>query len=207
MKKQEDIILGNRIKEIRIRLNYDQKRFAKEIGAPVSALSNWENGRNKPNMDRLTKIAQLGNISVAELLQGNDSEKYTNFFNKKFKNENKNNSELFRNIKDHEDNLRLIFKILTKNHEYTEDNAIILYNKAIEYILAIVLDYPISIFLSPILSTVSTIQSTWYLFNTAQRKELSLILSDLETIINKYSEEDNHIHFVFEDDYSSFYVN
>ena len=115
MKKQEDIILGNRIKEIRIKLNYDQKRFAKEIGAPVSALSNWENGRNKPNMDRLTKIAQLGNISVAELLQGNDDEKYTNFFNKKFKNENKNNSELFRNIKEHEDNLRLIFKILSQN--------------------------------------------------------------------------------------------
>ena len=68
MKKQEDIILGNRIKEIRIKLNYDQKRFANEIGATVSALSNWENGRNKPNMDRLSKIAQLGDTTVTELL-------------------------------------------------------------------------------------------------------------------------------------------
>ena len=31
MKKKEDIILGKRIKDIRINLNYDQKRFAKEI--------------------------------------------------------------------------------------------------------------------------------------------------------------------------------
>lgn len=207
MKKQEDIILGNRIKEIRIKLNYDQKRFAKEIGATVSALSNWENGRNKPNMDRLIKIAQLGNISVTELLERNDAEKYNDYFTRKFKDTENVHPEIFREIKEHEDNLRLIFKILTQNHEYTEDNALILYNRAIDYILAIVLDYPISIFLTPILSTVSTIQSTWSLFNAAQKKELSLILSDLETIINKYSEEDKPIHFVFEDDYSSFYVN
>ena len=74
MKKQEDIILGNRIKEIRIKLNYDQKRFAQEIGATVSALSNWENGRNKPNMEKLSKIANLGNTSVEALLSNSKKE-------------------------------------------------------------------------------------------------------------------------------------
>ena len=64
MKKKEDIILGKRIKDIRINLNYDQKRFAKEIGATVSALSNWENGRNKPNMEKLSNIAKIGDTSV-----------------------------------------------------------------------------------------------------------------------------------------------
>lgn len=74
MKKQEDIILGNRIKEIRIKLNYDQKRFAQEIGATVSALSNWENGRNKPNMEKLSKIADLGNTSVEQLISNSKKE-------------------------------------------------------------------------------------------------------------------------------------
>lgn len=74
MKKQEDIILGNRIKEIRFKLNYDQKRFAQEIGATVSALSNWENGRNKPNMEKLSKIANLGNTSVEELISNSKKE-------------------------------------------------------------------------------------------------------------------------------------
>ena len=69
MKKKEDIILGKRIKDIRINLNYDQKRFAKEIGATVSALSNWENGRNKPNMEKLSNIAKIGDTSVKELLR------------------------------------------------------------------------------------------------------------------------------------------
>lgn len=68
MKKKEDIILGKRIKDIRISLNYDQKRFAKEIGATVSALSNWENGRNKPNMEKLSKIAKIGDTTVEKLL-------------------------------------------------------------------------------------------------------------------------------------------
>ena len=61
-------MLGNRIKDIRISLNYDQKSFAKEIGATVSALSNWENGRNKPNMEKLSNIAKIGNTTVEELL-------------------------------------------------------------------------------------------------------------------------------------------
>lgn len=74
MKKQEDIILGNRIKEIRIKLNYDQKRFAQEIGATVSALSNWENGRNKPNMEKLSKIANLGNTTVEDLISNSKKE-------------------------------------------------------------------------------------------------------------------------------------
>jgi len=84
MKKQEDIILGNRIKEIRIKLNYDQKRFANEIGATVSALSNWENGRNKPNMDRLSKIAQLGDTTVTELLADSSNEQFLIFFKKRW---------------------------------------------------------------------------------------------------------------------------
>ena len=84
MKKQEDIILGNRIKEIRIKPNYDQKRFANEIGATVSALSNWENGRNKPNMDRLSKIAQLGDTTVTELLADSSNEQFLIFFEKRW---------------------------------------------------------------------------------------------------------------------------
>ena len=78
MKKKEDIMLGNRIKDIRIRLNYDQKRFAKEIGATVSALSNWENGRNKPNMEKLSNIAKIGNTTVEELLYGDVIRSYFN---------------------------------------------------------------------------------------------------------------------------------
>ena len=67
-KKQEDILLGKRIKHIRVSLNMDQKTFSEKIGSTVSALSNWENGRNKPNDIMLNAIANSANISVDELL-------------------------------------------------------------------------------------------------------------------------------------------
>lgn len=52
--------LGQRIKMIRSELNLSQKELAEKIGATVSAVSNWECGRNNPNtimMQRLDKLA------------------------------------------------------------------------------------------------------------------------------------------------------
>jgi XRE family transcriptional regulator len=101
MKKKEDIILGKRIKDIRIKLNYDQKRFAKEIGATVSALSNWENGRNKPNMEKLSNIAKTGDMTVEELLYG---DVISSYFNEHWKNliENEDISKEYYNINQEE---------------------------------------------------------------------------------------------------------
>lgn len=71
MKKREDIILGKRIREIRNNLGLDQREFAEKINATVSALSNWENGRNKPKDGTLNKIAELSKIPPVALLYGN----------------------------------------------------------------------------------------------------------------------------------------
>ena len=73
--KDEDFKLGQRIKSIRLGDNksnkkYKQKEFAEMINATVQALSNWENGRNKPNDFRLQAIADFAGISVNELLYG-----------------------------------------------------------------------------------------------------------------------------------------
>ncbi|MGH1760040.1 helix-turn-helix domain-containing protein [Enterococcus gallinarum] len=74
-KKPEDIAIGQRIKDIRAFLKMDQKTFANTIGCTVSALSNWENGRNKPNDIMLREIAKIGSVSVRYLLTGQDNEK------------------------------------------------------------------------------------------------------------------------------------
>lgn len=71
-KKEEDIEIGNRIRRIRNELNMDQKDFAKKIGATVSALSNWENGRNKPKMNIVNNISELSNTDPYEILYGNE---------------------------------------------------------------------------------------------------------------------------------------
>lgn len=52
--------LGQRVKAIRSELNLSQKELAEKIGTTVSAVSNWECGRNNPNsvmIQRLDKLA------------------------------------------------------------------------------------------------------------------------------------------------------
>lgn len=59
--------VGLRIKSIRKGLGLNQSDFAKKINATVPAVSNWENGRNLPNSERLKEIADLEKISVKDL--------------------------------------------------------------------------------------------------------------------------------------------
>ena len=68
MTEINNIILGRRIRAIRNSLKLDQKQFAKKLDITVSALSNWECGRNKPKEMFLEKIAALGNTTVDEMM-------------------------------------------------------------------------------------------------------------------------------------------
>lgn len=70
--------IGNRILSIRERLGLNQNEFADKINATVSAVSNWENGRNKPNKKRLKSISEIGGITVANLLGEDDSNEKSN---------------------------------------------------------------------------------------------------------------------------------
>ena len=52
--------LGQRLKAIRSELNFSQKELSEKIGTTISAVSNWECGRNNPNsvmVQRLDKLA------------------------------------------------------------------------------------------------------------------------------------------------------
>ncbi|MGO4994949.1 helix-turn-helix domain-containing protein [Jeotgalibaca porci] len=64
--------VGSRIKKVRLDLGEKTEDFGKHF-SPVanrSLVSAWENGRYLPNAERLKKIAELGSISVEELLYG-----------------------------------------------------------------------------------------------------------------------------------------
>ena len=68
--------VGHRIKTIRTQKGLTMKEFGKLIEeAAQSLVTRWENGTSIPNNERLKKIADLGGISVNELLYG-DFESY-----------------------------------------------------------------------------------------------------------------------------------
>lgn len=68
--------IGKRIKQIRLELGLSMTKFGEKIdnNNPVKSgvISNWENGKQIPNKERIKKISTLGNISVNELLYGSD---------------------------------------------------------------------------------------------------------------------------------------
>lgn len=60
--------VGKRIKSIRLRNGMNLEDFGNLFWVSKSNVSKWENGRQLPNKLRLKKIAELGNITVDELL-------------------------------------------------------------------------------------------------------------------------------------------
>lgn len=67
--------VGQRVKSIRLSLGKNLGEFGKLVGgASDSIVSRWEKGVSIPNNKRLKKIAELGNISIDQLLYGNFEE-------------------------------------------------------------------------------------------------------------------------------------
>jgi transcriptional regulator with XRE-family HTH domain len=63
--------VGIRIRNIRQSNGLSQSSFGEKVGnAHKSLVSKWERGENLPNNERINTIAELGNISVNELLHG-----------------------------------------------------------------------------------------------------------------------------------------
>ena len=61
-------IFCTRLKELRIENNFTQKVLAEKLNTTNSAVCDWEKGRTQPDLQMLTKIANLFSVSVDYLL-------------------------------------------------------------------------------------------------------------------------------------------
>lgn len=67
--ERENKAIGKRIKAIRLSLGLTGKEFGHLIdNASSGVVANWENGVNKPNVERLRRIAEIGLMTVDELI-------------------------------------------------------------------------------------------------------------------------------------------
>ena len=64
-------VIGNRIEAIRLQLGETMEQFGERFNTSKGTVNNWEKGRNLPNKANIASIAQLGGMSVEELLHGN----------------------------------------------------------------------------------------------------------------------------------------
>ena len=63
-------VVGKNIKEKRKSLNITQEELAEKLSVTRQAVSSWENGKTEPDIEMLTKIAQIFDISIDELIYG-----------------------------------------------------------------------------------------------------------------------------------------
>ena len=62
--------VGENIKNTRKKIGITQEELAEKLSVTRQAVSNWENGKTEPDIETLTKIAQIFDISIDELVDG-----------------------------------------------------------------------------------------------------------------------------------------
>lgn len=65
--ENEISIVGQRIRLYREKKGMEQKALAEKIGVIANAVSNWENGRSRPDLALLPKICTVLNVTLDEL--------------------------------------------------------------------------------------------------------------------------------------------
>ena len=70
-------MLGDKIKDLRVKNNITQEELAKEIYVTRNAISKWENNRGFPNLDSLKLLAKYFDISLDYLINDNEIKELT----------------------------------------------------------------------------------------------------------------------------------
>lgn len=65
--------IGKQIKRLRKERKYTQAHLAELLGIKPTTVASWEQGRNKPLMDKVQKMAIIFNVPISEIVGGEES--------------------------------------------------------------------------------------------------------------------------------------
>lgn len=68
--------ISSRIKDLRKKHGLNQFELAEEIGISVDTVRRWESDKQVPRADELSKLATVLEVSINELLNGPDTQKW-----------------------------------------------------------------------------------------------------------------------------------
>lgn len=63
---------GEKVKAVRTMAGLTQEQFAQRLGVTRQAVSNWENGRNLPDIEVVIAMSQTFGVSLDELILGGE---------------------------------------------------------------------------------------------------------------------------------------
>ena len=61
-------MLGQNLKDIRIKNKYNQEDIAEQLGVTKQTISNWEKGKRAPDIDYLVQLANIYNVTLDSLI-------------------------------------------------------------------------------------------------------------------------------------------
>ncbi|MDI1473749.1 helix-turn-helix domain-containing protein [Streptococcus taonis] len=64
LKEEKKNLFSVRLKELRLQHGFSQEELAEQIGIKRNTYSDWENGKCKPNYEKLEKIADFLGVSL-----------------------------------------------------------------------------------------------------------------------------------------------
>ncbi len=65
--------VGHTINQLRLNANLTQAKFAEMLGVSQQSVQKWESGVSTPDMDKFIKMSKYFDVSLDELIMGNDS--------------------------------------------------------------------------------------------------------------------------------------
>lgn len=66
--------IGKQIKRLRKERKYTQAHLAELLGTKPTTVASWEQGRNKPLMDKVQKMAIIFNVPISEIVGGEEND-------------------------------------------------------------------------------------------------------------------------------------
>lgn len=66
--------IGTQIKKLRRERKYTQAHLAELLGTKPTTVASWEQGRNKPLMDKVQKMSIIFGVPISEIVGGEDSD-------------------------------------------------------------------------------------------------------------------------------------
>lgn len=66
--------IAERLQELRKNAGYSQEQVAEMLGLSRQAVSKWESGQGKPEIDNIVKLTEIYNVSADYILLGTEKE-------------------------------------------------------------------------------------------------------------------------------------
>lgn len=67
--------MAERLQELRRKANYSQEQIADMLGISRQAISKWESGQGKPEIDNIIKLTDIYDVSSDYILLGKEDKK------------------------------------------------------------------------------------------------------------------------------------